>query len=159
MNERTKRWVKWVATALVLGATSLSLVFVVRGVLAVPIEGSIALFLAWTALHLFATTSMGIFMATIARSMPQFGMLVMLVLLPLQTLSGSYTPRESMPEFVQYIMLATPNTHFVMLAQAILYRGAGLSAVWPQFLSLAVIGGALFMPSLARFRKTIGTMA
>jgi len=57
------------------------------------------------------------------------------------------------------VMLATPNTHFVMLAQAILYRGAGLSAVWPQFLSLAVIGGALFMPSLARFRKTIGTMA
>jgi ABC-2 type transport system permease protein len=149
----------WSMMLVVLVATSLSLVFVVRGVLAVPIEGSIALFLAGTALHLFATTSMGIFMATIARSMPQFGMLVMLVLLPLQTLSGSYTPRESMPEFVQYIMLATPNTHFVMLAQAILYRGAGLSAVWPQFLSLAVIGGALFMPSLARFRKTIGTMA
>jgi ABC-2 type transport system permease protein len=83
----------------------------------------------------------------------------MLVLLPLQTLSGSYTPRESMPEVVQWVMLATPNTHFVMLAQAILYRGAGISAVWPQFLSLAVIGTAMFVPSLARFRKTIGTMA
>ena len=77
----------------------------------------------------------------------------------LQTLSGSYTPRESMPEVVQWVMLATPNTHFVMLAQAILYRGAGISAVWPQFLSLAVIGTALFVPSLARFRRTIGTMA
>jgi ABC-2 type transport system permease protein len=44
---------------------------------------------------------MGIFMATLARSMPQFGLLMMLTLLPLQMLSGGSTPRESMPEFVQ----------------------------------------------------------
>jgi ABC-2 type transport system permease protein len=106
----------WSMMLVVLVATSLSVALVVQRVLAVPIEGSIALFLAGTALHLFATTSMGIFMATIARSMPQFGMLVMLVLLPLQTLSGSYTPRESMPGFVQDIMLLAPNTHFVVLA-------------------------------------------
>jgi ABC-2 type transport system permease protein len=149
----------WSMLLVVLVATSLSMVLVVQGWLAVPIEGSIALFLAGTALHLFATTSMAIFMATQVRSLPQFGMLVMLVVLPLQTLSGSYTPRESMPQVVQSIMLAAPNTHFVMLAQAILYRGAGFSAVWPQFLSLAVIGAAMFIPSLARFRKTIGTMA
>lgn len=67
-----------------------------------------ALFLAGVALHLFATTSMGIFMATLARSMPQFGMLLVLVLLPLQMLSGGTTPRESMPDFVQNIMLAAP---------------------------------------------------
>jgi ABC-2 type transport system permease protein len=143
----------------VLVATGLALVCVVQGLLAVPIEGSIALFLAGTALHLFATTSMGIFLATMARSMPQFGLLLMLVLLPLQLLSGSTTPRESMPHIVQVVMLAAPTTHFVMLAQAILYRGAGLSVVWPQFFSLAVIGAALFVPSLARFRKTIGAMA
>ena len=87
-----------------------------------PIEGSVALFLAGAALHLFATTSMGIFMATLARSMPQFGMLLVLVLLPLQMLSGGTTPRESMPQFVQDIMLAAPTTHFVELGQAILYR-------------------------------------
>jgi ABC-2 type transport system permease protein len=46
-----------------------------------------------------------------------------------------------------------------MLAQAILYREAGISVVWPQFLSLAVIGTAMFVRSLARFRKTIDTMA
>jgi ABC-2 type transport system permease protein len=125
----------------------------------VPIEGSIALFLAGTALHLFATTSMGIFLGTLGRSMPQFGLLLMLVMLPLQTLSGSTRPRESMPESVQLIMLAAPNTHFVMLAQAILYRGAGLSVVWPQFIALILIGTVLFSLSLARFRKTLGTMA
>ena len=145
--------------ALVLGVSLFSLLVIVRGLLAVPIEGYLPLFAVGTALHLFATTSLGIFLGTIASSMPQFGLLMMLVLLPLQVLSGSATPRESMPEFVQFIMLAAPNTHFVILAQAILYRGAGLAVVWPQFISLILIGSALFSFSLARFRKTIGTMA
>ena len=148
----------WAMALVVLVATACSLVFVVKGLLSVPIEGSIFLFLIGTALHLFATTSLGIFLGTIARSMPQFGLLLMMLLLPLQMLSGGMTPRESMPELVQFVMLAAPNTHFVILAQAILYRGAGLLVVWPQFLYLILIGTTLFSLSLARVRKTISTM-
>lgn len=84
---------------------------------------------------------------------------MILVLLPLQMLSGGSTPRESMPQAVQDIMLTMPTTHFVSLARAILYRGAGLSIVWPQFLTLLAIGGVFFLIALLRFRKTIGTMA
>jgi len=149
----------WAMALVVLIASACSLVFIVQGLLSVPIEGSIVLFLIGTALHLFATTSMGIFLGTIARSMPQFGLLLMLVLLPLQILSGSVTPRESMPEFVQFVMLAAPNTHFVMLAQAILSRGAGFSVVWQQFIALTLIGSIFFGIALYRFRKTIGMMA
>jgi ABC-2 type transport system permease protein len=69
------------------------------------------------------------------------------------------TPRESMPEFVQFVMLGAPTTYFVMLAQGILYRAAGLEIVWPQFLALAAIGAAFFGVALVRFRATIGTMA
>jgi len=151
---------KVLAMALVvLAASWFSLTFIVRGLLAVPIEGSVALFFAGATLHLFATTSMGIFLATLARTMPQFGLLLLMFLLPLQVLSGGMTPRESMPDAVQFIMQAAPNTHFVMLSQAILYRGAGLDVVWPQFLSLAAIGAVLFTLALARFRKTLATMA
>ena len=149
----------WSMGLVVLLAASLSLALVVRGLLKVPIEGSVALFLAGAALHLFATTSMAIFMATLARSMPQFGLLMVLTLIPLQLLSGGTTPRESMPELVQTLMLAAPTTHFVELSQAILYRGAGLDVVWAPFLALAAIGAVLFSVSLARFRKTIGQMA
>ncbi|NIJ40649.1 ABC-2 type transport system permease protein [Parvibaculum indicum] len=148
----------WAMGLVVLAASAFSLAVIVQGVLSVPVQGSIPLFLVGAALHLFAMTSMGIFLATIARSMPQFGLLLMLVLLPLQMLSGGMTPRESMPEFVQYLMLAAPNTHFVMLAQSILFRGAGLSVVWPQFVSLVLIGSALFGIALARFRRTITLM-
>ena len=145
--------------AVVLVASAFALNVVVRGLMGVPIEGSLPLFFTGAALHLFATTSLGIFLATLARSMPQFGMLLLMVLLPLQMLSGGSTPRENMPELVQFVMLAAPNTHFVMLSQGILYRGAGLAVVWPQLVSLAVIGSALFMLSLARFRKTLASMA
>jgi len=79
-------------------------------------------------------------------------MLLLLVLLPLEILSGGMTPRESMPEVVQYVMLAAPNTHFISLAQAVLFRGAGLAVVWPQLLALAVIGSAMFAFALRRFR-------
>jgi ABC-2 type transport system permease protein len=135
------------------------LAIVVQGVLRVPIEGSILLFFLGGAVHLFATTSIAIWMATIAKSMPQFAMLAVLILLPLQLLSGSFTPRESMPLFVREAMLASPTTHFVSLGQAILFRGAGIETVWPAFVSLLGIGAVFFVVALLRFRKTLSQMA
>ena len=149
----------WPMGLVVLLACWVSITFVVRGLLHVPVAGSLPLFFAGAALCVFATTAMGIFMATVARNMPQFGMLMILIILPLQLLSGGSSPRESMPELVQDIMLVAPTTHFVKLGQAILFRGAGLDVVWPQFVALALIGGVLFALSLQRFRKTIAQMA
>ena len=149
----------WSMGLVVALAALAALVFVVQGALHIPVQGSVALFMLVVVLHLFATTSMGIFLATLARSMPQFGMLLVLVLVPLQLLSGGMTPRESMPVLVQNVMLAAPTTHFVTAAQAILYRGAGLDVVWPQLLSIGAIGSVLFATALSRFRKTISQMA
>lgn len=148
----------WSMGLVVALAALVALVFVVQGVLQVPVQGSIALFMLAAGLHLFATTSIGIFLATLARSMPQFGMLLVLVLLPLQMLSGGSTPRESMPALVQNVMLVAPTTHFVSASQAILYRGAGLDVVWPQLLAIAGIGAGFFAFALNRFRRTIGQM-
>lgn len=149
----------WSMGLVVVAAVAASLQFVVKGLVGVPVEGSTALFLLTTALHLFATTAMGIFMATMTRSMPQFALLLVLVLLPLQMLSGGSTPRESMPLLVQNIMLAAPTTHFTIAGQAILFRGAGLQIVWPQLLALAAIGTLFFGVALGRFRRTISQMA
>ncbi len=149
----------WSMGLVVLLASLGSLLLIVRFLLQVPIEGSITLFMCGVALSLFATTSIGIFMGTLARSMPQFGLLMIMVLLPLNMLSGGMTSRESMPQFVQDIMQTMPTTHFVSLAQAILYRGADFLIVWPQFIYLIIIGGVFFGAALLRFRKTISAMA
>jgi len=143
----------------VLVATALSLQIVVRGLLNVPIEGSILLFLGGVVLCLFAMTSLGIYMATLSRTMPQFGLLLILTLIPMNLLSGGRTPQESMPVLVQHLMQLAPTTHFVELGQAILFRGAGLETVWRPFLALSVIGSVLFVLSLRRFRRTISQMA
>src|SRR5690606_9429784 len=111
----------WSMGLVVLVASAFCLVFVVEGLLAVPVNVSLLLFLAGAALVCFAMTCLGIFLATVAVSMPLFGLLLMMVLMPLQLLSGGVTPRESMPDIIQLIMLAAPNTHFVMLAQAVLF--------------------------------------
>ena len=149
----------WSMGVVVLLATAVALVFIVQGMLDVTINGSVALFLACAALTLFATLSMGIFMATLTRSMPQFALALILVLMPLQMLSGGSTPSESMPDFVQTFMQLAPTTHFVAAAQAILYRGAGFGVVWPHFAANLAIGLAFFAIALTRFRKTISQMA
>lgn len=149
----------WSMGLVVVISAGISLVVVVQGFLNIPVQGSILLFLCAATLCVIATTSMGIFMATVARSMPQFGMLALLILLPLQLLSGGKTPRESMPIFIQKLMLGAPTTHFVAAGQGILFRGAGFEDVWINFLAMAVIAAVFFMIALNRFRKTISLMA
>jgi ABC-2 type transport system permease protein len=143
------------ANALVISiAVAIALTVVVRWLLGIPIQGSIPLFLAGVAIYLFFATAIGLFLGTIARSMPQFGLLYMLVAIPLMILSGSHTPQESMPAFLRTVLQASPTTHFVAFAQAILCRGAGLSVVWPQFLAIALIGGVFLSLALFRFRHS-----
>ena len=145
----------WANGLAVLCGVSFALFVMVERVLQVPIAGSQPLFLAAAACYLFAAASIGIFLGTLARSMPQFGLLVILCILPLLMLSGGISPRESMPETVQNLMLAAPTTYFVRLAQGILYRGAGLEVVWRDLLWMTAIGGVFFAVALVRFRKAV----
>jgi ABC-2 type transport system permease protein len=148
----------WASSAVILVAGGLSLVLVVNGLLGVPIAGSVPLFLAGTAIYLFATTSLGILLATVARSMPQFALLAMPVFLVLNMLSGAFTPLESVPAGLGTLLLASPTVHYVRFAQAILYRGADVTMVWPQLLVLAGLGAAFLAGALARFRAMLASI-
>jgi ABC-2 type transport system permease protein len=143
----------WANGMVIVVAVGLSLYLIVRGLLGIPIAGSIPLFLVGVAAYLFFATAIGIFLGTIARSMPQLGLLYLLVYLPLAMLSGSNTPLESMPPWLATMMQVSPTVHFVSFAQAILYRGAGLAVVWPQFVIVGLIGGLFLGLALLRFRK------
>jgi ABC-2 type transport system permease protein len=142
----------WANGLVITVAAGLSLYIVVRGLLQVPIAGSIPLFMVGVVIYLFFATAIGIFLGTVARSMPQLGLLYMLVFLPMNMLSGAVTPLESMPTWLAAAMQASPSTHFVSFAQSILYRGAGLSVVWPEFAAVAGIGGLFFSLAILRFR-------
>lgn len=143
----------WANGLIITLAVGTSLYLVVRTILGVPIAGSIPLFMVGVMIYLFFATSIGIFLGTVTRSMPQLGLLFMLVFLPMNMLSGSNTPLESMPHWLAMTMEISPSTHFVSFAQSILYRGAGLSVVWPQFLSVAVVAALFLALALWRFRS------
>jgi ABC-2 type transport system permease protein len=145
----------WANGLVISVAVGLSLTFVVRMMLGIPIAGSIPLFMMGVVIYLFFATAIGIFLGTVARSMPQLGLLFMLVYLPMNMLSGSNTPLESMPAWLATVMEASPSTHFVSFAQSILYRGAGLDVVWPQFLAVAGIGALFLTIAIARFRTVV----
>ena len=129
---------------------------VVEWWLGVPIAGSLTLFLAGAELYAFTVAALGILLGTLATSMGQFGLLAIPVLITMQLLSGSATPMESMPVWLQYAMrIITPTPHFVAFSQAVLYRGAGLSIVWPLLAAIAAIGSVYFAFALHRFRRVI----
>jgi ABC-2 type transport system permease protein len=143
----------------ILVAVALCMVTVVEGVLQVPVTGSLPLFLAGTGLYLFSLAALGILLATMTSSMPQFGLLAVPVFVIMYLLSGSTTPRESMPPLLQDLMLASPSTHYVKLAQGILYRAAPWSLVWPHFVAMAGIGTVFLLAALIRFRSMLARQA
>ena len=145
----------WATGLVVATAATISLLVVVRWMLDVPIAGSVPLFVVGMVIYLFSVTSLGIFLATLARSMPQFALLGISVYLVMALLSGGTTPLDSMPEWLQKAVLFSPTTHFISFAQAILFRGAGLDVVWRDFAAVFAIGVVLFTLAPARFRRMV----
>ena len=145
----------WANGVVILIATALSLFLVVRMALDVPFVGSMPLWFAGVVLYLFFATALGVYLGTISRSMAQFALLIVLVVVVLQLLSGGSTPVESQPQWLQAATYFLPSRHFVSFSQVIIYRGGGFAAVWPNFAMVGAIGLAFFMYSVALFRKSI----
>lgn len=145
----------WANGLVILVAVALSIEVVLKLGLGVQVSGSLALFLTGTTIYLFATTALGILLATLASSMPQFALLAIPVFVTMMLLSGTMTPLESMPQLLQDAMHASPSIYFVQFAQAILYRGAGLDIVWPQMVVMAGLGGLFLAVAIARFRRML----
>lgn len=147
----------WANGLVIVVAALLSFFLVIGWLLQVPIAGSITLFIAGAVVYQFSVTALGIVLATFTNSMQQFGLLVIPVLIAMNLLSGSRTPLESMPEWLQNVMQVAPSTHFVGFAQAVLYRAADLTIVWPKLLAMAAIGAVFFAVALLRFRQSVMT--
>ncbi|CAN7416121.1 ABC transporter permease [Phenylobacterium sp. LjRoot164] len=148
----------WANGLVVIVAAILSLFLVVKLTIGVPIRGSILLFSAGLVVYLFSVTALGIMLATMVRSMPQFGLLAFPVFIVMSLLSGGNTPLESMPVFLQNVMQFVPSTHFVSFSQAVLFRDATPAMVWPEILKMFLIGSAYSVLTLSRFRKMLAAV-
>lgn len=147
----------WANGVVIVAAFVCSLFFVVKGVLAVPIAGSHWLLLLGTVIYVFAAAAIGIFLGMLARTMAQFALLMLMVIIPMMILSGGMLPVESQPQWVQYVTWLLPARHYLALVQAIAIRGAGFMIVWQEFLTILVMGGMFLTASLFLFRRSIAT--
>jgi ABC-2 type transport system permease protein len=121
-----------------------------------PIKGSLWLFFAVTALYVFTTSGIGLFVATISRNLGQMAMLGILILMPILLLSGAWTPPEAMPKVMRWAMTISPLYYFNEMGYAILFKGAGIDIIWDSLLGLSVLGGFFFNFWVWRFRKQVG---
>ena len=109
-----------------------------------------------SAIYALVVAALGIMLGTLATTMGQFGLLAMPVLIVTQLLSGSSTPMESMPVWLQYLVKTiSPTPHFVAFAQAVLFRGADITLLWQPLVAMFAIGVVYFIIASVRFRKVI----
>lgn len=136
----------------ILICVSLSLRLVVEGALGIPVIGSIPLYMFGAGLYMFSVTATGVFLALAVRSTQEFGLVCLIVIMPMMVLSGVMTPIENMPWYLKWLMTVLPSPHFVQFAADVAFRGADLSIVWPALLTMAGIGLAFMSGAVAVFR-------
>jgi ABC-2 type transport system permease protein len=130
---------------------------VVIGVLVfnVPINGSLWLLFALSALFLATTLGIGLFISTIAKTQREAQMSSMLFTLPAIFLSGFFFPLAAMPKVLQYASYAIPLRYFLIIARSIVLKGVGINALWPEVEALLIFGVAITALAVWRFRKTL----
>lgn len=149
----------WANGLLVLIAVLLSLVLVAQGALGITINGSIPLYMLGAVVFLFAVMALGVMLATLTPSMPQFALLAFPTVIVMEVLSGGMTPIESMPAYLQAVMTAVPSTHYVKFSLSVLFRDAPLSLVWQQIVWMAGLGALYVAVALARFRVMLASVS
>ncbi|MFN8867621.1 MAG: ABC transporter permease [Pseudomonadota bacterium] len=126
---------------------------VMRVLLGVPIAGSAPLFFALVALYAMTASGLGIVAATYARSSGQVGLIVLLLVMPIIMLSGTWNLRESMPGWLQAAIYLSPLRYMVDIAYGVLLKGAGLAAVAKPAALMVLLGLAFLALGTARFRR------
>ena len=145
----------WANSVVIIISMFVCLLVVVRGFLDIPVNGSMLLLLLGTTLYVFAVAAIGIFLGILARSMPQFGLFFLPVVILIVVLSGGLTPQEAMPQAIQYIMTVIPSSHFTRLSMAVVFRNADMSLIWHEIVSMALIGVMFLLLSLRMFRVSV----
>jgi ABC-2 type transport system permease protein len=140
----------------ILSGIAVSVFLIIIPAFHLPFKGSIGLFFAVSALYVFTTSGISLFIATISRSLGQVSLLVVLLLMPIILLSGAWTPPEAMPPVIHWAMYISPLYYFNKMTYAILLKGAGVDILWGSLLGLSVLGGVFFSFGVWRFRRQFG---
>jgi ABC-2 type transport system permease protein len=145
-----------VVPTFVVSLASLFLALWVPWWFAVPIRGSLVLFFILSALFLFTSLGMGLYIGTVSQNLQQALLLSFFSIFPLLVISGTVVPVEAMPYAVQMLSYLSPLTYYTEIGLAIFLKGAGLDLLWPQALAMGALGIGIFALGIWRFGQTLG---
>jgi ABC-2 type transport system permease protein len=120
----------------------------------IPFEGNLLLLLGASVLFLLSGLGVGLFVSTISNTQQEAFMTTFLIFQPTMLLSGFMFPVSSMPIVFQWLTLLNPLRHYLEIVRGIFLKGAGLSVLWPQYLTLLMMGTVILWFATTRFRKT-----
>ena len=122
----------------------------------IPIKGPLQLMPLATAIYLLSVLGIGLFISTISRTQQQALMATFFFYVPAVLLSGFMFPIDNMPKIIQYGTYINPLRYFLVIIRGIFLKGNGIAILWPQMLSLLVLGLVVMTISSLRFRKRLG---
>ena len=121
----------------------------------VPLRGSFLLLLGSSLLFLLACLGMGLLASTVSRTQQQAQMTMFFVILPSSILSGFMYPIANMSEWMQPLTYAIPLRYYATIIRGVFLKGSGLAALWPEGLTLLLMGLAILGVATLRFRKRL----
>jgi len=121
----------------------------------VPVRGDLSLILGCSGLLLLSGLGIGLFASTIANTQQEAMLSVWLTILPSIFLSGFFFPLEAMPQVLQWVSYIVPLRYYLVIIRALMIKGVGASAIWPEILPLAVFGVVIMAAASVRFRKRL----
>jgi ABC-2 type transport system permease protein len=122
----------------------------------VRLAGSLPLLVGLTMLFVLGNLGLGLLVSTVVRTQQQAMMGAAFVLmLPMIYLSGLIFPIENMPRPIQSVTYAIPLRYYAEIIRGIFLRGSGLDVLWPQALTLLLMGAAIMGVAALRFRKRL----
>jgi ABC-2 type transport system permease protein len=143
----------WAMTAVILLGTAVAVGGVMHAWLGVPFRGSALLFFALVALYAMSASGLGVLAATFARNSGQIGLVVLMLVMPIINLSGTWNLVESMPEWLRVAINLSPMRHFVDITYGVLLKGADAAMIAAPAAKMALLGAAFCAAGVARFRR------
>ena len=123
----------------------------------VPIRGSLLLFIFLMAIFLISAIAIGVMIASITKTLQQTLLLCFFGLFPIMFMSGTMTPIDSMPAFLQPLTLLSPVRYFMDICMGIFLKGVDIAELWPAALSMAGIGAVLYLIAGWRFKHNLSS--
>ena len=134
----------------------ITILFMSRYVLGVPIAGSLLSILAVSTLYILLALSLGLLISNVAQTqLVALLMSAMVLLMPVVMLSGMIFPVESMPQVLQWLAALVPPRYYIEAMRKLMIMGVGLDAVAREVAVLAGMTVVLLTVALLKFKQRL----